>query len=85
MSRRNNFNGEPPETHRSSNFERRLRETNNSELEPEQVTPNSAGAEELPEYEQVFTLPRQFQQTNMRSTRGRRKNGDSQTQTQSQE
>lgn len=67
MGRRSNFNDEPDEQHRCGNFGRRLSETMGSELEPEQVTPNSAGAEELTEYEEVFPLTRQFNQTNMRT------------------
>jgi hypothetical protein len=59
-------------TERADNFERRLRETKDSELEPEQATPNSAGAEELPSYEENFPLTRQFRQTNMRGRRGSR-------------
>ena len=78
MSRRSNFNDTPAESHRGGNFERRLRETWNSELEPEQVTPNTAGAEELPEYEEIFPLVRQLRSTNMRSSGGRRKGNDTQ-------
>lgn len=59
-------------TERGENFERRLRETMDSELEPEQITPNTAGAEELPEYVETFPLVKQFNQTNMKSARGRR-------------
>jgi hypothetical protein len=61
-------------TDRSDNFERRLRVTRDSELEPEQVTPNTAGAEELPEYQDTFPLTRQLKQTNMHGRRG--KTGD---------
>lgn len=57
-------------TDRSSNFEDRLKQTIDSELEPEQVTPNTAGFEELPEYEENFPLVRQFNQTNMRGRKG---------------
>lgn len=53
-------------TDRSENFERRLRETMDSELEPEQVTPNSAACEEMPDREEVFPLVKQFNQTNGR-------------------
>lgn len=53
------------------NLEQRLKETIDSELEPEFVTPMTAGAEELPEYQGVFPLTRQMNQTNMRNT-GRR-------------
>lgn len=63
-------------TDRSDNFERRLRETMDSELEPEMVTPNSAGAEELPSYEENFPLVRQFGQTNMRTNPRRARRGD---------
>jgi hypothetical protein len=57
----------------STQFERRLKQTMDSELEPEQVTPNTAGAEELP-YDENFPLVRQFRQTNM-FPGGRRKGG----------
>jgi len=57
-------------TDRSDNFERRLRETMDSELEPEMVTPNTAGEEELPEYTEVFPLTKQFNQTNFSGRRG---------------
>jgi hypothetical protein len=36
-------------TERKDNFERRLKETMGSELDPEMVTPNTAGSEELSE------------------------------------
>lgn len=65
--------GGNPETHRNGNFERRLKETMDSELEPELLTPHSAGAEEL-DYE--FPLVDQFKQTNMRpNRRGSRRGG----------
>jgi hypothetical protein len=51
-------------TDRSDNFERRLKQTMDSELDPEQITPNTAGSEELP-YDENFTLIDQFKQTNM--------------------
>jgi hypothetical protein len=54
-------------TDASTNFERRLKETMGSELEPEMVTPNTAGAEELPDYVENFPLVDQFNQTNMKS------------------
>ena len=63
-------------TDRSSNFEDRLKETMDSELEPEQVTPNTAGSEELPEYDEAFPLVNQFRQTNMRGRRGRGRQGN---------
>jgi hypothetical protein len=69
----NNFRSKTPETHRDSNFERRLKETMGSELEPEMITPNTAGEEELP-YEENFPLVNQFNQTNMKPG-GRRKAG----------
>jgi hypothetical protein len=50
-------------TDRSKNFEERLAETTQSELEPEFVSPVTAGAEEL-DYD--FPLIDQFKQTNMR-------------------
>lgn len=75
MGRRSNFNDEPDEQHRFGNFTDRLRTTIDSELEPEQITPNSAGAEELTEYEEVFPLTRQFNQTNMRTPTNRGRTG----------
>jgi len=75
MGRRSNFNDPPAETHRFANFTGRLADTINSELDPEQVTPNTAGAEELPEYESVFPLTRQFCQTNMRGSVGHARTG----------
>lgn len=60
--------GGNPETHRNGNFERRLRETMDSELEPEMVTPNTGGCEEL-DYNENFPLVDQFRQTNMRPNR----------------
>lgn len=60
--------GGNPETHRNGNFERRLRETMDSELEPELVTPTGAGAEEI-DYTEKFPLVEQFKQTNMRPNR----------------
>lgn len=53
-------------TDRSSNFERRLRETRDSELEPEMVTPNTAAYEEMVDREEVFPLVKQMNQTNGR-------------------
>ena len=61
-----------PPSHCESNFARRLEETMNSELDPEHVTPQTAGAEELPEYESIFPLTEQFKQTNMHGRRGSR-------------
>ena len=55
-------------------FVRRLKETMNTETEPEMVTPNTAGAEEL-DYE--FPLIDQFRQTNMRPSKGKRKTSQS--------
>jgi|SRR5215471_12402918 len=75
MGRRSNFNDPPAETHRFANFTGRLAETINSELNPEQVTPNTAGAEELPEYESIFPLTRQFCQTNFRGSVGHGRSG----------
>jgi hypothetical protein len=62
-------------TERADNFERRLKETVGSELEPEMVTPNTAGEEELP-YEETFPIVRQFNQTNMKP--GGRRSGKQQ-------
>lgn len=75
MGRRSNFNDEPDEQHRFGNFTGRLSETMGSELEPEAVTPNTAGAEELTEYESVFPLTRQMNQTNMRTPANRGRTG----------
>lgn len=75
MSRRSNFNDAPAESHRAGNFERRLRETMDSELEPEMVTPNTAGSEEL-DYDSNFPLIDQFRQTNMRPARRRGRTSD---------
>lgn len=71
--------GGNPETHRNGNFEKRLRETMDSELEPEMVTPNTGGSEEL-DYDEKFPLIDQFKQTNMRPG-GRRKSREDQYQT----
>jgi len=67
--------GGNPESHRNSNFEKRLKETMDSELEPEMITPNTAGSEEL-DYDDAFPLIRQFRQGNMRpNRRGSREGG----------
>lgn len=50
---------------RSENFERRLKQTMNSELDPELVTPMTAGCEEL-DYTETFPLVEDFHQTNMK-------------------
>ena len=80
MSRRSNFNDAPDDEHRFGNFGRRLNECLHSELEPEQATPNTAGAEELPEYEEIFPLTRQFRQTNFHGTNSGRRGSDDQRQ-----
>jgi len=67
-------------TDRSDNFTRRLKETIGSELEPEQVTPNTAGSEELPSFDEIFPMIRQFNQTNMNG-RKRKVREDDDTQT----
>jgi len=54
-------------TDRSGNFERRLKETMDSELEPEQVTPNTSGYEGTPDHAENFPLIDQFGETNMRT------------------
>ena len=58
---------------KSENFEKRLRVTMDSELEPEMVTPNTAGCEET-EGQEIFPLVSFFNQTNMldRPYHGRR-------------
>lgn len=53
-------------TERAENFVRRLRETMDSESDPEQVTPNTAAQEEMPDREEVIPLVKQFNQTNGR-------------------
>lgn len=53
-----------PRSDKSENFERRLKETMDSELEPEMVTPNTAGCEET-EGREVFPLVNTFNQANM--------------------
>jgi hypothetical protein len=50
---------------KNENFINRLRETMDSELEPEMVTPNTAGCEEQ-EGREIFPLVNKFNQTNMR-------------------
>jgi hypothetical protein len=42
-----------------------MAETWGSELDPEMVTPNTAGLEELPDYLEIFPIEKQFKQTNM--------------------
>jgi hypothetical protein len=66
-------------TDRSDNFERRLKQTFGSENDPEMVTPNTAGSEELPEFNENFPLIDTFSQTNMRGRPGggRSKTGQS--------
>ena len=67
---RNRFRGNAPETHRDSNFERRLRTTTDSESDPESYTPMTAGVEELPEYAEKFPLVRNLRSSNRMSRRG---------------
>ena len=59
---------------KNDNFIRRLKETMDSELEPEMVTPNTAGCEET-EGKEIFPLVNTFNQTNMldRPHHGRRR------------
>jgi hypothetical protein len=60
---------------RSNNFEERLHETMDSELDPEIITPNTGGSEEL-DYDDKFPLIRQFRSTNMKpNRRGSREGG----------
>lgn len=66
-------------TDRTDNFESRLKKTMNSELEPEMITPNTAGSEDLPDYDSKFPLVDQFNQTNMHSPKGRSRDHDKQT------
>jgi len=55
------------ETDRHGNFEKRLKETLGSELQPEMITPQTAGQEELTSYTEQWPLVKQMDQTNMRS------------------
>jgi len=72
--------GGNPETHRNGNFEKRLKETMDSELEPELVTPNSAASEEMPFLEEKFPLVKQFNQSNFSGRRKKvREDDDTQT------
>jgi hypothetical protein len=59
---------------KDDNFVRRLKETMGSELEPEMVTPQTAGCEET-EGKEIFPLVSVFNQTNMldRPYHGRRR------------
>jgi hypothetical protein len=59
---------------KNDNFIRRLRETMDSELESEMITPNTAGCEEQ-EGREIFPLVNKFNQTNMldRPHHGRRR------------
>lgn len=50
-----------------TNLKKRMDECWNSELEPELVSPATAGVEELPYQEDTFPLTRQFRQSNMGS------------------
>jgi hypothetical protein len=52
-------------TDRSDNFERRLKKTMDSELDPEMITPMTAGCEEL-DYTEIFPLVEDFHETNMK-------------------
>ena len=54
-----------PETHRNSNFERRLKETMGTETDPEMYTPQTAEIEELP-YDEIFPIVNNMNQTNMK-------------------
>lgn len=66
-------------TDASANFTRRLRETMDTESDPEMYTPNTAGSEEL-DYDEIFPLVRQMRQTNMRTGRRKvREDDDTQT------
>ena len=50
------------------NLKKRMAETWGSELDPEMVTPNTAGSEEEPYKNEVFPLIKQFRQSNMGNT-----------------
>jgi hypothetical protein len=53
---------------KASAFEKRLKmNLDHGELEPELVTPMTAGNEELPEYCDTFPMVHTFKQTNMRA------------------
>jgi hypothetical protein len=58
--------GGNPETHRNGNFEKRLKETMDTESDPEMYTPMSTGQEEMDYADEKFPLVKQFNQTNMR-------------------
>jgi hypothetical protein len=47
------------------NLKKRMTECWGSELDPEMVTPNTAGSEEEPYKDEVFPLIKQFRQSNM--------------------
>jgi hypothetical protein len=59
-----NLKSREEETARAGNFERRLRQTMNTESDPEVVSPQTAAIEELP-YEDVFPAVNNLNQTNM--------------------
>ena len=65
-------------TDRTDNFEKRLKVTMDSELSPEMVTPNTAGSEELSDYDSKFPLIDEFRQTNMHSGGKRVRDGQRQ-------
>ena len=48
-----------------TNLKKRMAETWGSELDPEMVTPMTAGSEELPDQNETFPLIKQFRQSNM--------------------
>ena len=52
-------------THKA--FDRQLERCRDTNLDSELVSPETAGSEELPEYERNFPIERVFRQTNMRS------------------
>jgi hypothetical protein len=60
-----NLKSKEEATARASNFERRLKETMNTETDPEMYTGNTAGAEELP-YNEKFPLIDIFNESNMK-------------------
>lgn len=51
------------------NLAKRMRQTMGSELEPELVTPETAGSEEFPDGLECLPIENKFKQTNMRGGR----------------
>lgn len=56
-------------------FERQLERCRDTNLDSELISPETAGSEELPEYERNFPIERVFRQTNMGRARGSGRRG----------